>query len=431
MTARDGPLAGLASLGDGGRRRRGRHLPSGTGAVVRPLLVPVFIVVLLAAAVFVVVQAVRGAPGAHAVDVRATFRVPGRLTGMPWPTQGAAAMAVDGVGTVGRVGTTSPLPIASIAKVMTALVVLQDHPLSIGQNGPTIVVTAADVTQYQADVATQQSVVPVAAGEHLTELQALQALLVPSGNNIADLLATWDAGSVPAFVSKMNARAAALGLHHTHFVSPTGLNPGSQSTASDLVRLGEVAMRQPVLAEIVAMPSVTLPVAGTVYNYDYDVGHGGFVGIKTGSDTAAGGCFLFDATVPVGTQTASVIGAVLDQQTPPIIQSALTVSAALVRALRPQLRQEVLVARGARVGTLRTPWGADAPIVTGRSLTGIGWPGLVLTGTATFDHLGSTVARGQRVGTLRIDQGGSATTLPLVAGAAVPGPGLGWKITNL
>jgi D-alanyl-D-alanine carboxypeptidase (penicillin-binding protein 5/6) len=434
MTSRDGPLAGLASLGEGGRRRRGRHLRSssiGAGAVLRPLLVPGLLVVVLAAAVFVVVQAVRSAPSVRVAAVRTSFRLPGSLTGLPWPTQGAAALAVAGVGTVGQVGTTSPQPIASITKVMTALVVLEDHPLGFGQSGPSITVTPADVTQYQADVATQQSVVQVAAGETLTERQALEALLVPSGNNIADLLAVWDAGSVSAFVSKMNARAAALGLHHTHFVSPSGLDPGSRSTARDLVRLGEVAMQQPVLAQIVALPSVTLPVAGTLYNYDYEVGHDGFVGIKTGSDSQAGGCFLFDAQVPVGTRTASVIGAVLGQQTPPIIQSALNAAAGLVTALKSQLRHEVLLASGTRVGTLVTPWGAQAPVVTGRAIDGIGWPGLRLSTRARFDRLSSSVARGQRVGTLDADLGGHEVTVPLVAAQAVVGPGLGWKLTNI
>jgi D-alanyl-D-alanine carboxypeptidase (penicillin-binding protein 5/6) len=389
------------------------------------------VLLLLAGAVFVVVQALRGTPAATVSATRSEYQVAGHLTALPWPTTGGAALAVGGAGMVGTSGTTSPQPIASITKVMTALVVLQDHPLGYGETGPTITVTPADVTQYQADVATQQSVVAVTAGEHLTERQALEALLVPSGNNIADLLATWDAGSVSAFVARMNQRAAALGLHHTHFVSPSGLNPGSVSTPADLVRLGEAAMAQPVLAQIVRMPSVTLPVAGTVYNYDYEVGHDGFVGIKTGSDSAAGGCFLFDAKELVGTTEVSIFGAVLGQQTPPIIQSALDASAALVGALRPELRSGDVVTSGERVATLTTPWGATAPVVTARAVRAITWPGMTVSGTVVLRSIGSSVARGAHLGHLVLHLGTTTTTVPLVAGSSLAGPGLGWKITNV
>lgn len=443
MSKSDGPLSGLAGLGripgsGGGRRarhrRRGRHsAESGNGISwsALGLAVPVVALVLVLAVVYVLVQFLRGAPSATVDDVHSTFRVPGTLAPLPWPGQGSAALAVDGDGLVGRSGTSAALPIASITKVMTALVVLHDHPLATGQSGPVITITAADVAQYQDDVASQQSVVAVAAGEQITELQALQALLVPSGNNMADVLADWAAGSVPAFVTEMNAEATALGLHDTHFVSPTGLETGSVSTPTDLVRLGEVAMEDPVLAAVVAMPSATLPVAGTVYNYDYDVGHSGFVGIKTGSDTAAGGCFLFDAAVTVGRSTVPVIGAVLDQQATPIIQSALNAATALVQAITPDLASRRLVAAGQQVARITTPWGATAPVVATRAVRSIGWPGLAVHGTVTLRHLGSSVARGERVGTLRMTIGGAVVSQPLTAGAAVGGPGLGWKLTDL
>ena len=93
---------------------------------------------------------------------------------------------------------------------MTALVVLADKPLAKGDTGPILTMTDQDVATYMADAAEQQSVVPVTAGEQLSEFEALEALLIPSGNNIAETLARWDAGSVAGFVTKMNQRAAAL-----------------------------------------------------------------------------------------------------------------------------------------------------------------------------------------------------------------------------
>ena len=129
----------------------------------------------------------------------------------------------------------------------------------------------------------------------MTERQALQALLLPSANNIAAVLARWDAGSADRFVARMNATARSLGMTHTRYTDPSGYDDATVSTAADQVRIVDRAMRLPVFASIVATPSVTLPVAGTVHNTNTLLGQDGFVGVKTGSDDAAGGCFAFRA----------------------------------------------------------------------------------------------------------------------------------------
>ncbi len=429
-------LAGLVQLrADPAPRHRGRHLarhgrPVGFGAE-RGLLRVVLAVVLVAAVVYVGVQALRPAPVARAQFNDQVLRVPGGPLHLPWPGQGEAAMAVAGSGLVGTAGPETPLPMASITKVMTALVVLHDHPLGFGQQGPTITITPADVATYQHDVATQQSVVKVAAGEQLSERQALEALLIPSGNNMADVLADWAAGSIPAFVAQMNAEAAALGLHHTRYVGPSGLNPGSVSTPLDLVRLGEAAMANPVFASIVGKPSVTLPVAGTVYNYDYELDHHGIIGIKTGSDSQAGGCFLFDDQVEVGGQPVQVIGAVLGQQTPPIIQSALHAAVDLAQALRPELAERTLLRQGQAVGTITTPWGSSVPMVVTKGLSVVSWPGETVRSGFQPVRLASSLPAGAHVGTMDVHLGATTTRLPVVAARALPGPGLGWKLTDL
>src|SRR5262249_13040940 len=139
-------------------------------------------------------------------------------------------------------------PIASVAKVMTAYVVLRDHPLRVGQGGPTITLTGADVADTDRRRRQQESVVSVAAGEQLTELQALQALLLPSANNTATVLARWDAGSKSRFVARMNATALTLGMSRTRYTDPSGYDDATMSTAADQVRIVEGAMRLPVFA---------------------------------------------------------------------------------------------------------------------------------------------------------------------------------------
>jgi D-alanyl-D-alanine carboxypeptidase (penicillin-binding protein 5/6) len=151
----------------------------------------------------------------------------------------------------------------------------------------------------------------VAAGEQLTERQLLEALLIPSGNNIARILATQIAGSEASFVAEMNAEARALGMDHTTYTDPSGWDQGTVSTAADQLRVFEHAMRFPVFRQIVSMPSVTLPVAGTVTNFNPLVADG--YGGKTGSDSAAGGCLAFFTNVTVGGRPVTAVGVVLGQ----------------------------------------------------------------------------------------------------------------------
>lgn len=125
------------------------------------------------------------------------------------------------------------MPIASLAKIMTGYVVLRDRPLPAAGPGPVITVAAADAAAYARDQRQGQSVVRVAAGEKLTERQALEAMLIPSGNNIASLLARWDAGSEAAFAAKMNTRARQLGLGGTRYGDASGADPATVSTAAD------------------------------------------------------------------------------------------------------------------------------------------------------------------------------------------------------
>ena len=151
----------------------------------------------------------------------------------------------------------------------------------------------------------------VQAGEQLTERQLLEALLIPSGNNIAEMLAAQVAGSQTRFVAEMNAEARALGMDHTTYTDPSGFDPSTVSTAADQLRVFQQAMRFPVFRQIVSMASVTLPVAGTLTNYNPLIAEG-YAG-KTGSDSAAGGCLAFFTHVTVGGRRLTAVGVVMGQ----------------------------------------------------------------------------------------------------------------------
>jgi D-alanyl-D-alanine carboxypeptidase (penicillin-binding protein 5/6) len=247
-----------------------------------------------------------------------------------WPAYGQAAFVSTGQTNIQAGPNQHPAAIASIAKVMTAYLVLRDHPLALDEDGPTITLGEEDVADTDRRRGEQESVVSIAAGEQLSERQALQALLLPSANNIAAVLARWDAGSEERFVARMNATARSLGMNHTRYTDPSGFDDATVSTAADQVRIVDRAMTLPVLASIVAMPSVTLPVAGTVHNTDSLLGYDGFVGVKTGSDDAAGGCFAFRAVRSIDGRETTITGVVLGQPGEDQVAAGLAAADALV-----------------------------------------------------------------------------------------------------
>ncbi|HEX6703104.1 MAG TPA: hypothetical protein VF101_20435 [Gaiellaceae bacterium] len=247
-----------------------------------------------------------------------------------WPVRGQAAFVLTGQSQVQAGPNQHAAAIASVAKVMTAYLVLRDHPLGHGENGPTITLTDADVADTDRRRGQRESVVSIAAGEQLTERETLEALLLPSANNVAAVLARWDAGSAERFVARMNETARSLGMTHTRYTDPSGYDDATVSTAADQVRIVDRAMRLPVFASIVATPSATLPVAGTVHNTNTLLGHDGFVGVKTGSDDAAGGCFAFRAIRWIDGTRTTITGVVLGQPGGDRIAAGLAAADAMV-----------------------------------------------------------------------------------------------------
>jgi D-alanyl-D-alanine carboxypeptidase (penicillin-binding protein 5/6) len=236
-----------------------------------------------------------------------------------------------------------------VAKVMTAYLTLERYPLSDTQAGFTIAVTPAQAQDAIHDAAQGQSGVAVLPGEQLTERQLLEALLIPSGNNIAEILAGLVAGSEPRFIVEMNAKARALGMLHTVYTDPSGFDPSTVSTAADQLRIFERAMRFSVFRQIVAMPAVTLPVAGTLTNYDPLIADG-YAG-KTGSDSAAGGCLAFFTEGTVDRRQQTVVGVVLGQgqgsDTSVLLGAAGEAAQLLVASDAPATRVRTLPAPGA------------------------------------------------------------------------------------
>src|ERR1700686_2061087 len=363
-------------------------------------------------------------------SISATETVPGTAPAIPWPSRGSGAVGVQSLGFIATSGNEQPIAAASVTKVMTGLIVLEDKPLQKGQPGPTITITDADVQAYQTDFANKESVVEVRAGEQLTELEALQGMLIPSANNLAEALARWDAGSIDAFVAKMNKRAADLKLTHTKFVDTSGANPGSVSTPSDLMSLGVTAMKQEVFAQVVGMGQAQLPVAGIVYNVDAVLGQRGIVGMKTGSGLNTGANFLFAAHFTVDRPEIMVFGCVMGQLT---LATAFASAQSLIASMQTALHVRREIARNQTIATYTMPWGAQSDLVSSVDVDLVEWPGMGLR-----ERLGSRSividqplpARTQE-GPAHMVLGDYNLDIPLVTVDPLYPPGRLWRLTRL
>jgi D-alanyl-D-alanine carboxypeptidase (penicillin-binding protein 5/6) len=317
---------------------------------------------------------------------------------------------------------------ASTAKIMTALLVLEGHPLAVGESGPILTVGRADVNTFYAERNANESVVPVALGEQLSEFQLLEGLLLPSGSNLADMLATWDAGSLPVFVGKMNARAAALGMANTHYADASGFSPLTVGTGPDLVTLAQAAMRLPVFAQVVVQPQATLPVAGVVKNLNRLLGQDGVIGIKTGHTDQAGGCLVTAADVQVGGQPVRIYGAVLGQ--PNELSGAFAATTALLRALTPSLHLRVVARAGDVAARYEAPWGESGTVVAFQTVAWVLEDGMTVARQVTLEALPAELPAGSRVGTLILTTTGHRAEVPLITAAAIHGPEIGWRLTR-
>ena len=391
---------------------------------------------IVGAAICAAVQLMQPLPSpTFAATARSLRVLPGTPPRPAWPGRAEAVVGTPGVGLLATHGGTRPRPIASLAKIMTAYVVLRDHPLRPGQAGPRLAVTPADVAAYRRDAKQGQSVVQVAAGEHLTERQALEALLIPSGNNVADLLAAWEAGSRSAFVARMNGQARSLGLRSTRYADPSGIDPATVSTAADQYFLAVRALRLPVFRQIVALPQVRLPVAGLVFNVNSGLGHLRIDGVKTGSTPQAGGCLVFSARRTIAGRPAPVVGAVLGVPAtgaqPSELAGVVTASERLLRSVGGSLEQVEVVKPGAVLGQVRTAWGASTAAVAATGVTATGWPGTPVRVTVAALPLRAGIRPGQPIARATVTVGGSVSHIRLNASRAVPAPSLTWRLTRV
>jgi D-alanyl-D-alanine carboxypeptidase (penicillin-binding protein 5/6) len=346
---------------------------------------------------------------------------------LDWPDYGESAIGAAGYGVLATSGDQKPLPTASIAKVMTALAVLRQRPLQLNEQGPTLTLGQADVDSYNSFVARDGSVVPVALGEQITEYQALQALLLPSANNIADTLARWAFGSISSYNTYANAYAKQLGLTSMHITDPSGYELSTVASAHDLTLLGSLAMLHPVFAQIVAQPRATIPVAGTITNYNFMLGENGNVGIKTGNNDGNKGAFLFASKQQIGDQTVTIVGTIMGG---PDLSTVLRDSNQIITSATAGFSKRNVISDDQEVGWYRTPTGEKISVRTaGEDITA--WNGFSYGVRANLKPIKLPAAANSRVGDIALTvDGKTIAPNPVTLSRTIPSPNLWWCLTH-
>ncbi|MFC9404338.1 D-alanyl-D-alanine carboxypeptidase [[Kitasatospora] papulosa] len=392
--------------------------------------------VLLLLIVFAIAQAVRPLPEpALTLSADPTYTFGGEKLDMPWPEEGQGAVEVEGVGTIGTYGKEKSAPVASVAKIMTAYVILQGHPITGKEDGEQIEVDAK--AGEEAD-RPDESTAPIKEGQKYTQRQMLQLLMIPSGNNVARLLARWDATTEKAFVEKMNAAAKDLGMTNSVYTDPSGLESTTRSTPADQLKLAKAVMQNDVFREIVNMPQAEIPGIGKmIYNNNNILLEPGVSGIKTGSSTPAGGNLVWTADTVIDGKSRRIIGAVMgadvDGTLDAKLQRALQTSLALIQTAQDGVDSATVVKKGQVVGYVDNGFGTRTPVVATKDLKAVGWGGLevdlkLTDGGKTPAHVAEA---GTVVGEVTVGSGTGKVSAPVALQSAMTEPGFGDKLTRI
>jgi len=347
------------------------------------------------------------------------------VSSVTWPDVGSAAVGTLDWGVLAS-HNDAPHPTASTIKLLTALTILQAKPFAIDSQGTSLTLNAADVAFYEAEQARGGSIVPVIAGETITERQALEALLLPSANNIAITLATWAYGSMPAYIASANQLAQSLGMQTTTIKDASGFSPLTTSTSRDLVELGIAALKNPVIASIMSEKSASLPVVGVVHNVNTLLGTNDIIGGKTGNTPEAGGVFIGVSHSIKDGREVMFVSAVMNA---PSLGSALDATPSLVSSAERNIVDTPLFTAGDPVAAYTVPWSSSTfHAVVSQTATPLRW----LDEPVHNVIHSAPVSAGQREAgdiSTAIHQIHYTTNLEL--DHPIPSPSLFWRLTHI
>ena len=324
-------------------------------------------------------------------------------------------------------GGDDPRPIASITKLITALVVLSAKPLSSADDpGPNITFSKADHALYDKYYVLGATIAPMPTGITMSQHQALEAMLIPSASNYAEAVATWAFGSQGAFLAAARDWLAANGMTSTTIVDPTGLDAGNTSTPTDMMTLARLATANPAIVQIVAMPTLTIPGIDQLANTNDLLGTGGVSGLKTGTLNDSSN-LLFTAALPVGLdQPLSVTGVVLGGFSHESVNLDIT---ALLSSIAVGFHEVPVVTDGQVIGEYTTAWGDSAQMVVTGDASIFTWSDTPITADLETTSL-TTGKTGDTVGMLTFTAGPRTQIVPVFLDGSISPPDQWWRLTH-
>lgn len=427
-----------------GEERRARQrrdpLDPATRARRRRLarIVALAVVGTIVAAIAVYVPLALNAPiGAAASTVHLPPVAPGSAAKLVFPEGEESAISVSGAdaylgpnasGILASSGGDNAVPMASISKLITALVILSKKPLTTSSPGPSITFSKADHALYDKYYLLNATIAAMPTGSSMSEHDAIETMLVVSACNYSEAMVDWAFGSTGGFVTAAKKWLAANGMTHTTMVESTGIDARNTSTPSDLIALGKLAMANPVIAEIVAKQGLDIPFLTGMPSTNTLLGTDGVTGIKTGTLEDYGSDLLFSATVPVTglEQPLTVIGVVLGGGTRESVNDDVT---RLIDSLKAGFHEVSVAEDDEKVGRYTTPWGASATMVLGSSASVFTYSDTKITSTMTTSTL-KTGKDGEKVGSVTWKAGTSTVTVPVVLQGSIAPPSAWWRLTH-
>lgn len=357
--------------------------------------------------------------------------------GIAMPTEGASALSVSGgdaylgTGASGiwtASGGDEPRPLASISKLITALVVLDAVPLSGPDDaGPTITFSKADHDLYDEYYVQGATILAMPTGSSMSLRDALTAMLLPSASNYADAVSTWAFGSRSGFVSATRTWLDAHGLTGTTIVEPTGISARNTGTPGDLIALGKIAASEPTIAAIAGMPSAALGELGVVNNTNNLLGIDGITGLKTGNLGPENYNLLYTSTLDVGIgEPLHVTGAVLGVYSRATVDSVVR---AQLQSIRDGFHAVPLASEGQQIGSLTTRWGSRATLVVATAPRILTWSDTAIA--VSMDVAApKSYTDGEVVGTITWTAGPNTTTADVVVSGDIEPPTGWWRLTH-
>lgn len=374
---------------------------------------------------------------APTVTSEASAVAPGAPAAIALPAEGAMLVSVaggedylgpDAAGAFASSGGNDPRPLASVTKLITAMVVLDAHPLD-GPNdpGPTISFTEADTDLYDQFYVQGVTIARMPDGTSMSQRDAMATMLLPSASNYAVALARWGFGSEGAFVQAARSWLSAKGLNDTRIVDAAGVDERNSSTPGDLVALGRLAAADPVIATLTATRSISVVGPGTVTNTNDLLGTLGVNGLKTGN--LGDGLFnlLFTSTLDVGVSgplkiTGVRMGGATHDSTDADVR-------ALLQSIEDGFHDVSVGRLGDEVGTITTPWGSTATIVLAKNAALRTWSDTPVA-ASLITVAPRSYADGEVVGTVTWTAGPNTASADVKISGTIEEPTLWWRLTH-